>query len=325
MKARVVIITGASSGIGEATAYHFGARGWSVVLAARSADRLSLVADRIRERGGTALVVPMDVTDAADRASLVRRTLETFGRIDALVNNAGMGIAGTIETLDLDDMAYVFQLNVLAPVALTQAVVPSMRSQAAGAIRKRLRGVVVNVSSVIEALPVPYMSGYGASKAALAYFSDAAAVELAQDGIAVVKVMPGLTATGFDRNTLESGTGASLEQLLAKAALLKAVPPECVAEEIWLAVQTGKNRRAQSLRDRAMVMAGRLLPRLTNQLLKAAARRYILPSGEPANADVMRDLRDLGLMAGSAVGILTAVAVGAWLWIRVVIRGRLLS
>lgn len=320
MQPQVAIVTGASSGIGEATATLFAARGWAVVLAARSAQNLDRVAARIREVQGLALAVPTDVTAAEDRVTLVERTVETFGRVDALINNAGVGIAGTIETLDLDDMAYVCALNVLAPVALTQAVVPVMRRQPRG--NRGLRGVIVNVSSVIEALPVPYMSGYGATKAALGYFSDAAAIELAQDRIAVVKVIPGLTATGFDRNLLESGGGASLEQLLAKAALLKAVPPARVAEEIWRAVGTGRSRRAQSLRDRAMVLGGRLFPRTANRLLKAAAKRYILPSGESTTADVRRDLRDLGLTAGSVVGAVAAVAVGTWFWIRDARRSR---
>lgn len=298
----------------------FAAQGWAVVLAARSTEVLDGVAARIREAGGTALAIPTDVTEARDRVALVAGALDAFGRIDALINNAGVGIAGTIESLDLEDVAYVCALNVLAPLALTQAVVPVMRRQPR--CNKRLGGVIVNVSSVIETLPVPYMAGYGASKAALGYLSDAAAIELAQDGIAVVKVIPGLTATGFDRNVLESGSGVSLEQLLAKAALLKAVAPERIAEEIWRAVQTGKSRRALSLLDRAMVLGGRVFPRTANRLLKVAAARYIQPGGEPSEADVRRDLHDLALALGSTVGALVAVTVSVWLWLRGARRGR---
>ena len=119
---QVVIITGASGGIGEATARLFGARGWAVVLAARSAEKLGQIAGEIRDKGGTALAVPTDVTQAEDRTHLVATAIETFGRVDALVNNAGMGLSGTVETLDIDDLGYVMQLNVLAPVAMIQGV-----------------------------------------------------------------------------------------------------------------------------------------------------------------------------------------------------------
>lgn len=313
METRVAIVTGASSGIGEATAILFAERGWAVVLAARSAEKLAAVAHGIRERGGTALPVRTDVTNAADRVRLVEQTLAAFGRIDALINNAGMGISGTIETLDLDDMAYVFDLNVLTPLALTQAVVPYMRQQAWGS--NGLRGVIVNVSSIIEALPVPFMSGYGATKAALAYFTDAAAVELARDRIAVVRVTPGLTSTGFEDNIRASGVGVSFEQLLAKASLLKTAPAGRAAEKIWRAVGKGKTLRAWPLRDRVVVIVARLFPRLVNRLLIAATSRYTSPEGTPTADDVGRDLRTLGLTAGSAAGATAAIAVAAWLYL----------
>jgi short-subunit dehydrogenase len=346
--APVVIITGASGGIGEATARLFGARGWAVVLAARSAEGLQQVTDAIRADGGTALPVPTDVTKPVDRTRLVSATLEAFGRVDALINNAGMGLSGTIETLDLGDLEYVMQLNVLAPVALMQAVVRAMRRKTGerpqtgerrqtgerpqtdehrqfgvrwltdliGCRKRTWRGAIVNVSSMIEGLPVPYVSGYGASKSALAYFSDAAAIELDRDDIAVVKVTPGLIATGFERNILVSGQGASLEQLVAQAGLLRALPAERVAENIWQAVQTGRRPRTQPWRDRAMVVLGRRMPRAANAILKLAAKRYILPSGEPAQANIRGDLRDLGLRVGAAAVVVATVVSGAWLWIR---------
>ncbi len=160
-------------------------------------------------------------------------------------------------------------------------------------------------------------SGIGeatAIKAALAYFTDAAGVELARDRIAVVKVTPGLTTTGFERNIRESGAGVSFEKLLAKASLPKAVPAERVAERIWRVVQRGKSLRAGPLRDRVMTVAGRLFPRLVNRLLVAATRRYTSPEGTPTDADVGHDLRALGLTAGSVAAVTTAIVT--WLCLR---------
>ena len=338
----VVIVTGASGGIGEATARLFAARGWSVVLAARSADALQRVADAIRLGGGVALVVPTDVTEPVDRARLVSVTLATFGRVDALINNAGMGMSGTIASLDLGDLEYVMQLNVLAPLALMQAVVrvmrqrPAERQQTGGrrqtgdrqrSVRTWLsrrttqrcprvwRGVIVNVSSMIEAFPVPYMAGYGASKAALGYLSSAAAVELDREDIAVVKLMPGLIATGFERNTLVSGEGASLDQLLEQAAIIEPIPAERVAEDVWRAVQTGRCPQSRPLRDHVMLFAGRWMPRVVSAVLKAAVRRYIQPSGAPSRTNIRRDLQGLGFRLGAATGVVALVGAGTWVWI----------
>lgn len=311
---KTVIVTGASGGIGAATSRYFAERGWAVVLAARSREKLASLAAEIEATGGEALAVPTDVTVPAERARLVDRTLETYGRVDALINNAGLGLAGTVETLALDDLDYVFQLNVLAPVALIQAVVPIMRRQGGG--------VIVNVSSLVEKLAAPYVGGYAASKAALGSLTDAAAEELARDRIAVVKVRPGLTATGFERHTLASGVGLSLEQLLAQANFMTAVPAERVAASIWEAVQSRKNQRCTSPRDRLLCWMARVVPGLTRGLLTVAAKRYVRASGEPSDATIKRDLRSLGAIVGAAVAGLGAIVAGVWLWVRRLSRRR---
>jgi NADP-dependent 3-hydroxy acid dehydrogenase YdfG len=131
----VLVVTGASSGIGEAIARLAHARGAKVVLAARRAALLSSVAASLPG----AVAVPTDVTSASDVAALVRRAVEEFGRIDVLVNNAGQGLHLPVIDVDLDDVRAVLELNVLAPLALMKAVVPVMRSGGGGAI--------VNVSS----------------------------------------------------------------------------------------------------------------------------------------------------------------------------------
>lgn len=308
VSSRVVIVTGASSGIGAATARYFGARGWRVVLAARSAEALDAVAKEIQAAGGTALAVPTDVTRSSDIAHLVNRTLEAFGSIDVLVNNAGRGISGTLATIKLDVLEEIFRLNVLAPIAMLQAVVPVMRRQG--------NGVIVNVSSLTEVLPVPYMAGYGASKAALGYLSDAASLELARDHIAVVKVLPGLTATAFAQNIAETGESLSFEQLLERANLISAVPAERVAAAIWTAAHKRRSLRCTSKRDWLLSVMARRAPDLTYTLLRAAMQRYVTAEGKPSGADIRRDLRDLGLIVSAVGAAIIGIVTGVWLKIR---------
>lgn len=299
MKERqVVIVTGASGGIGAATARWFGERGWAVVLAARSTEKLAAVAAAVEALGGAALAVTTDVTRPEDVAALVAAAMDAFGRVDVLVNNAGMGLAGTVDTLDLDDLDYLFRLNVFAPVALIQAVAPVMRAQGGG--------VIVNVSSIVEALAVPYMGGYGASKAALGYLTSAAAVELARDNIAVVKVMPGQTATDFERNVVDSGEGLSLGALLTQADFMTPVPAERVAASIWRAVETRRSQGCLTLTDHLLCGVGRYAPGVARTLLAWAMRRYVKPGHAPAEATIRRDLRAAGLGLGAVVALITA-------------------
>lgn len=301
MQLRVVVITGASSGIGAATAQLFSRKGWAVVLAARSHDKLQKMAAEMMADGGKVLAVPTDVTVKSDIENLVQKTLDAFGRIDVLVNNAGVGISGTLETVDMAQMDYVFALNTLAPIAVLQAVAPVMKAQG--------DGVIVNVSSLAEATGIPYMAGYGASKAALGYLSDAAAVELSPYGIAVIKILPGVTATEFSRNTLQAGRAVTLEDLLAKVGLLTTVPPEAVARSIWKAVQTRRPQTYVTPQDRFLGMAARFSPVLTMQVLKLALPRYAPPDGSLPKASIRRDLAKLGFIV-AGVGAFIGAALG---------------
>ncbi|HQE91569.1 MAG TPA: SDR family NAD(P)-dependent oxidoreductase [Anaerolineae bacterium] len=307
MQRRVVMITGASSGIGAATAKLFARQGWAVVLAARSQDKLHKLAEDITAVGGEALVVPTDVTAQSDIENLVQKTVATFGRIDVLVNNAGVGISGTLETVDMAQLEYVFALNTLAPIAVLQAVAPVMKAQG--------DGVIVNISSMAEATGIPYMSGYGASKAALGYLSDAAAVELSPYGIDVLKVLPGVTTTEFSHNTLRAGQAVTLEDLLAKLGLLTTVPPETVARSIWKAVKTRRPQTYVTAQDRFLGMAARFSPVMTMKVLKLALPRYAPPDGALPQASVRRDLATLGLIA-AGIGVFIGGALGYGLYRR---------
>lgn len=185
----VVIITGASSGIGRAASLEFARRGANVVLAARREERLQEVAERVHRIGADALVVPCNVARPDDIHMLVRKTLERFGRIDVLVNNAGFGFSGTIEETPEDVMRELLDVNYLGAFNLTRAVLPQMRRQRSGHI--------VNVSSVVGKLSFPFHGAYSASKFALCALTEALRGELAGSGVTATAVLPATTRTEF--------------------------------------------------------------------------------------------------------------------------------
>jgi short-subunit dehydrogenase len=215
----VLVVTGASSGIGAATARLAHARGAKVVLAARRAGLLSSVAASMPG----ALAVPTDVTSSSDVAALVRRAVDEFGRIDVLVNNAGQGLHLPVIDVDLDDVRAVLELNVLAPLALMKAVVPVMRSGGGGAI--------VNVSSGSTRRTLPGVGPYAATKAALNTLTEVARAELARDNIAVSLVVPGVTKTAF-HDVLRAGS--------ADVSNVPTCTPEEVAEAVLAVIESGE-------------------------------------------------------------------------------------
>lgn len=191
---QVAIITGASSGIGEAITRCFAAAGARVVLAARSEEKLrGLAAELGAER---ALVVPTDVADSGQVERLVAHTVERFGGVDVLVNNAGIGLLGRLEETDWEHFRRMWEVNFFGLVRLTRAALPYL---------KKRKGVVVNISSVAGKLALPYMSGYCATKSALNAFSTGLRMDLAQAGVRVVVICPGRVRTRFHANVYREG------------------------------------------------------------------------------------------------------------------------
>ena len=191
---KVIIITGASGGIGAAAAKLLGAHGAQVVLAARSVDQLNAVAESIRDAGGMALVIPTDMRDQHAIRALVEQTVQHFGRIDVLINNAGQALVGTVELLNLDDFRQVIELNVFGALYAMQAVIPYMR--AAGG------GLIVNNSSVVTQMVIPTYVGYVSTKHMLSAISKTARAELADENIRIILVNPRRTVTGLGTNAI---------------------------------------------------------------------------------------------------------------------------
>jgi short-subunit dehydrogenase len=189
LKDAVVIVTGASAGIGRETALEFARQGARVVLAARREDRLEELAGQIRTMGADALAVPTDVARSADIDRLVQAALDRFGRIDVLVNNAGFGFSGTIEETTEADMRELMEVNYMSAFNATRAVLPHMRRQR--------RGHIVNVASVVGKIAFPFHGAYSASKFAMIGMTEALRGELDGSGITATAVLPGSTRTEF--------------------------------------------------------------------------------------------------------------------------------
>src|SRR5438270_1177989 len=174
---RVALVTGASSGIGEASARALLGSGFTVYGTSRSA----VAGD---ERDGV-VFLPLDVTDDESVAAAVREVLDRSGRIDVLVNNAGLGVAGAAEESSVEQARALFETNLFGSIRMTRAVLPHMREQRSGRI--------INVSSIVGLIPVPYMALYASSKHALEGYSESVDHEVREHGVRVLLVEPGFT------------------------------------------------------------------------------------------------------------------------------------
>ena len=187
------LVTGASSGIGAATAVALAAEGAAVALAARRADRLEELAARIRDAGGTALVLESDVTDAAQATAAVERTVDELGRLDTLVNNAGVMLLGPMEAAPLEEWQRMVELNVLGLLYCTHAALPHLLRAAQDAPRQVAD--VVNVSSVAGRHARAGSGVYNATKFGVGAFSESLRQEVTQRHVRVSLVEPGAVST----------------------------------------------------------------------------------------------------------------------------------
>jgi NAD(P)-dependent dehydrogenase (short-subunit alcohol dehydrogenase family) len=270
-----VLITGASTGIGRATALRLAGSGWTVLAGVRK------VADgeALKAAGGESIVpLVLDVTDAAQIAAAVAE-VDGRGALDGLINNAGIGFGGPLELVPIDDLRNQLEVNVLGPVALTQALLPALR---------RAHGRILFISSVGGRVAMAFTAPYAASKHAIEAIGDALRVELRSSNVQVALIEPGSVATPIWDKSRAQGEGLQVPAELAdqyghvSAAMNKVlesterrgVPPELVAETIERAL-TARRMRARYLigRDaKAMLLAKRLLP---DHVFDRVARRAL--------------------------------------------------
>lgn len=242
----VAIITGASSGIGEATARCLAENGFTVVLAARRADLLDELASSIEASGGRALAVPTDLADEEATSALVRSSLEAFGRVDVLVNNAGYGPPFALEQMDRAALRHVFDVNLLSGMQLISELTPAFREQGGGR--------VINMSSMTNYVGAPLATSYAATKAGMEAMSDCMRLELAPWNVLFSIIIPGFVDTPTFDKSREAGAETRndpanpyrdvMEHLdeFANEQLEKAVAPEEVALAVLDAATAKKPR-----------------------------------------------------------------------------------
>jgi len=266
---KVAVVTGASSGIGAAAARLFAREGAAVVIVARGRDALEGIATEIRAAGGKASALAADVTDRSACERVLELAQSTFGGVDVLVNNAGANRRGPIENLSADDLAFVLQVNLVAPVVLTRLALPYLKRRGGGAI--------VNVASIAGMIPVDHEAVYSATKFGLRAFSFALAEELREAHITVSAVSPGPVETGFILEDLDHVPDVVFAQPMSTADDVARLVLDCAAD--------GARERVIPRVTGVLATVGYLLPNVRKLLLPMMERR-----GKQAKEEYRRKL-----------------------------------
>ena len=277
MTSRTLLVTGTSSGIGLSTAVLAASRGWDVVATVRDLGRAAALTDAAAQAGVTLDVRDLDVTRADDVAALVDDVAATHGSLDALVNNAGAGLVGTAENLDLDDFRAAMEVNFFAVVAATRAALPHLRAS---------RGRVVTVTSVGGVVGQPFNEAYCAAKFAAEGFLESLHPVAASQGVAVTVVEPGAVATHFagsavaDADAMLAAAGPYEDALRAYlgrtgAVFANAQHPDGVAEVILDALERDDPPFRVQTSPVAAAFAGLKLADLDGSRVTSATRGWL--------------------------------------------------
>ncbi|MER6489654.1 SDR family NAD(P)-dependent oxidoreductase [Streptomyces griseorubiginosus] len=258
---RVVLITGASRGIGRAVALAFAREGALLVLAARSAERLARVEGEVRALGSEALSVPTDVTSPDEVTALVEAAVSRFGRIDVLVNNAGIGKVGCVESETFeDDVRQTMRASLFGMINVTRRVLPVLRRQGSGAI--------VNMSSVMGRKAFARFGSYAIVMHGVSAFSDSLRQEVAGDGIRVSVIYPALTATDLLREAKEA-------EMPPPFRYMTPLPTDEVARAVVAAVGQGKRRVVLPRTANMLLLGEAWSPRIGDLIATALTKQRI--------------------------------------------------
>jgi NAD(P)-dependent dehydrogenase (short-subunit alcohol dehydrogenase family) len=265
-RGKIVVITGGSRGLGLVLARQFCAERAKVVLLARDAEELRRAQRDLGGRGGEAITMKCDLTDAAQLQFTVDQIVQRFGRVDVLINNAGIILMGPLHHMQPEDFERAMQLHFWAPFALTMQLMSHMRGR--GEAR------IVNISSIGGKIAVPHLAAYCASKFALTGFSDAVRAELARDRIYVTTVAPGLMRTGSHVNARFKGKHDAEFGWFAAASSMPLITmkAERAAAKIIAACRRGQPSLILTFAARGAIVGNALFPNLTGYAMRLANR-----------------------------------------------------
>jgi short-subunit dehydrogenase len=280
LRNKAVVITGGSRGLGLVLARQICAQNGNVALIARDREELARAKADLVRRGGKVMTVECDLCDPAQIQSAVRQIIDRFGKIDILINNAGIIEVGPLEHMSREDFERAMQLHFWAPYELISRVVPEMRLGGGGRI--------VNISSIGGKVAVPHMAPYSASKFALTGLSDAIRAELAGDNIYVTTVVPGMMRTGSHVNAKFKGNhDAEFAWFSASAAApLISMNADRAARKILAACRRGQPSLTLTFAARSAIFGNTLFPNLTGYAMKMVNR--FLPGGGRQQANQLR-------------------------------------
>lgn len=252
---RIVAITGASSGIGMALAYEFALLGAKLSLAARRTEKLIEIKNELKKTGTEVCIVTTDVTQEESCKVFIEKTLNHYTKIDILINNAGISMRSLFKNVELDVLKRLMDVNFWGAVYCTKFALPSLLEN---------RGVVVGVSSVAGFHGLPGRTGYSASKFALHGFLETLRIEHLKDGLHVLVIAPGFTASEIREKAL---VGNGIEQGKTPRDETKMLTPQFVAKNLIRAIQKRKRNRIISISGQLIALFQRIIPRQVDYLI----------------------------------------------------------
>lgn len=254
MKDKVIIITGASSGIGKALAFSFGREGAKIVITGRKEAPLLAVSRELTQQGIENFAFVSDVSIEADNIEMVKKTVEQYGKIDVLINNAGISMRSMFADCDLNVIKKVMDINFYGTVYATKYALPYI---------KTTKGSIVGVSSIAGYRGLPVRSGYSASKFAVNGFLEALRTELLHTGVHVLTACPGFTASNIRVASLGSDGNSKGESMRDEGNMMSS---EEVADRILKAVENRDRDMVLTLQGKAIILINKLFPKLADKL-----------------------------------------------------------
>ena len=260
-----VVVSGAGNGLGRALAFRFARGGASIVALDRDSGAVAAVVDELAQGGVDALACACDVTDASACQSDIAATAARFGRIDVLVNNAGISHRSPFAATETAVLRRVVEVNLFGAINLTRPALPALQ---------QARGLIVAISSVAGFTPLIARTGYSASKHALHGFFESLRTELASDGVNVMMVCPSFIATGIEKNALGPGGGAATH---AQVVFGRRLQPDDVADRVFRGAERSRRLLLIGRTARTAWWVSRLAPSLYERIMARKLQGEMTP------------------------------------------------